>query len=128
MDELDSRVYYGIKDNIRKAIKNIVEDNLKWNNKPIILIDFHGWDVFYFEDEYQAKDYIQQHHATGWDEPPNGDDEELILYKFCDEKDKTELEYTHRNYKFYKEINGKKIYREKSFVNFEPELIINVNV
>ncbi len=69
MDELDSRVYYGIKDNLRKAIKNIAEDNLKWNNMPIILVDFHSWDVFYFEDEYQAKDHIHEHHATGWDDP-----------------------------------------------------------
>jgi hypothetical protein len=126
MDELDSRVYYGVKDSLRKAIKNISEENLKWNNMPIILIDFHSWDVFYFEDEYQAKDFIQENHTTGWDEPPSGEDENLILYKFCTEEEKNRLEYTHRDYEFFKEVNGKKIYREKSFVEFEPELVINV--
>ncbi len=128
MDELDSRVYYGIKDNIRKAIKNIAEDNLKWNNMPVILIDFRCWDVFYFEDEYQAKDQIYDMYGNAWDEPPEGDDEELILYKFCTEKEKNKFEFSYRNYKFFKEINGKKIYREKKFVNFEPELVININI
>lgn len=128
MDELDSRVYYGLKDAIRKAEKNIAEDNLKWNDMPVILIDLWSWEVFYFEDEHEARKHLEENNVHWDDEPPNGEDEELILLKYCDEKDKTDLKHTHRNYKFYKEINGKKIYRQRSFVSFEPELIINVYV
>lgn len=126
MDALESTMYYGLKDSLRKAVKNIAEGNLKWNNMPIILIDFYQWDVFYFEDEYEAKDFISEHHTTDWDEAPEGEVEELILYKFCTESEKKKLKHTYQTYTFYKEMNGEKIYREKSFVSFEPELIINV--
>lgn len=126
MDQLDSRVYYGLKDAIRKVEKNISEDNLKWNNMPIILIDFHKWDVFYFEDEYTAKELLEKNYSSWDDEPPNGEDEDLVLLKYCTEEEKNKFEYTYRNYKFYKEINGKRIYKERSIVEFEPELVINV--
>ena len=70
MDELDSRVYYGLKDAIRKAEKNIANDNLKWNNMPMILIDFYSWEVFYFEDEYAARDHLEKNNTQWDDEPP----------------------------------------------------------
>lgn len=128
MDELDSDVYYGYKESMRKAIKNISEDNLLWGQMPVILVDFHRWEVFYYENDLKAEDEIQNSHGVDWEEPPDGDDEDLIIFKFCTEREKTELKYTHKNYKFYKEVNDKKIYRERTLVNFEPELIINVSV
>jgi hypothetical protein len=128
MDELDRRVFNGLKEAIRKAERNISEDSLKWNNMPIILIDFHRWEVFYFEDEYEAKENLEKCYSQWDDEPPNGEDEELILFKYCTEEEKNKLSYTYRNYKFYKEVNGKRIYKERSFVEFEPELVINVYI
>jgi hypothetical protein len=128
LDELDSRVYYGYKDATRKAVKNIAEDNLKWNNMPIILVDFYSWEVFYFEDEYEAKEHLEKHNTQWDDEPPNGEDEELVIFKYCTEEEKKKFEFTYRNFTFYKEINGKRIYRQRSFVEFEPELIINVSI
>lgn len=57
---------------------------------------------------------------TKWDDnPPDGEDEDLILLKYWRQ------EY---NYVFYKEIIEGKYYRQRSFVSFERELIINVSV
>lgn len=128
MDHLDSRIYNGYKDAVRKAVKNIVEDNLPWNNMPLILVDYHEWNVHYFEDEYAAKEHLENKYSSWDDEPPNGEDEDLVLIKYCTEEEKTKLDYTYRNYEFYKEVKGKKLYKERSSVEFEPELIINVHI
>lgn len=128
MDELDSNVYYGIKVALRKVVKNISEDNLKYNRMPIVLIDFYKWEVFYFEDKYDAQEFLEEHYSNWDDEPPEGEDEELILLKFCTDREKLQYEHIFKGYKFYKQINGKNIYRERSFVKFEPELVINISI
>jgi len=128
MDELDSRVYNGLRDSIRRAVKNISKDKLSWHEMPIILVDFHRWEVTYFEDEYDAQNHVIEHHTTDWDEPPEGEDEELVLIKYCTQYHKDTWTNLYESYKFYKEVNGIKIYREVSFVEFEPELLINVHI
>lgn len=128
MDALDSRVYNGLKESIRKVVKNISEGNLEWCNMPIILVDFHRWEAIYFDDEYDTRDYIENHYASDFSEPPEGEDEELVLIKYCTQHHKEKWGNLYDKYKFYKEINGEKIYREVSFVEFEPETIINVHI
>lgn len=128
MDQLDSNVYNGLKESIRRAVKNIANDNTHWSDMPIILVDYRGWEVVYFENETSAIQHIKKTHVDGWDEPPSGEDDELVLIKFCTQYQKERWDSLYGKYKFYKEINGKKIYREKTCVSFEPELIINVHI
>lgn len=128
MDVLESRVYNELKDAYRKAVKNIKEETLNWNNLPIIFIDFYAWEVFYFEDEHDAQEHIESNNTDWDDSPPEGEDEELILIKFCNENSKKSFPYIYKDYKFFKEINGEKFYRGKSHVEFEPELVINVRI
>lgn len=128
MDILDSQVYYGLKESIRKAVKNISEEKLAWHEMPIILVDFYQWEAIYFNDEYEAKDYVEKHHTSGFDEAPEGKDEELVLIKYCTQYHKDKWDTLYSNYKFYKEVNGEKLYREVTFVEFEPELVINVHI
>lgn len=65
MDELDSRVYYGLKEALRKVVKNISEENLPWDSLPIILIDFWRWEAFYFEDESDAIEHLEKTMLNG---------------------------------------------------------------
>lgn len=128
MDRLDANIYYGLKESFRKAIKNISDGNLTWGEMPVILIDYYNFEVFYFESENDAEEHLKEHNTEWDDSPPEGEDEELIIIKYCDQEHKEKYKNTYKDYKFLKEINGVKIYRRKSFVEFEPELIINVGI
>lgn len=128
MDRLDSRVYYGLKDALRKVVKNISEEELPWGEFPLILIDFWSWEVFYFENESDAIEHIEKNNVEWDDSPPDGEDEELIILKYCTQEFKDNYPSLYEDYVFFKEINEEKYYRQRSFVSFEPELIINVSV
>ena len=128
MDQLDSNVYYGLKECIRNAVKKISSGELSWHEMPMILVDFYDWSVWYFDGERDATDHIEKEYTTDWDEPPHGEDEELVLIKYCTQYHMERWNSSYKDYKFYKEINGVKIYRKVSYVEFEPELIINVLV
>lgn len=128
MDELDSRVYYGLKEALRKADAALGKGiSYSWKY-PVILIDLWCWEVFYFDDESDALEHLQKNNTEWDDSPPDGEDEELIILKYCSTLQKEDYPHTNSNYKPYKEINGMMHYRERSFVSFEPELIINVSI
>lgn len=116
--------------NIKKAVKTaaeLVSQGDAWNQEPIILIDYHNWDVLVFKEKSEAENHLEKY--AEWDDsPPEGDDEELILIKYCGGYDKRKYPSFYEDYTFYKNLNGVDIYRQKSFVSFEPELIININV
>jgi hypothetical protein len=133
MDELDLQIYHGYRDALRKVISRLSQldkepHNTLYRRLPVILVDYHAWEVHYFEDEYKAQDFAQEKYSSWDDEPPNGDDEELIVFKFYSEKDLDDFPHSTRKAKLWRKINGKKFYRLKTFVHFEPELIINVSI
>ena len=128
MNQLDSNMYYSLKTALRTAVENMKEDKLLWGEYPVILIDFHAFEAICFENESQTEDHLQKY-AENWDDgPPEGEDEELIVYKFCDEKSRLRWPSLYRDYKFYKEINGAPIYRKKSIVSFEPYTRVSITV
>ncbi|MEK5038793.1 hypothetical protein [Sporosarcina sp. FSL K6-3457] len=122
----DFATYSNIKSAIKTAAELVSQGHAR-KQEPIILIDYHNWDVIVFEEKSEAEKHLEKY--AEWDDsPPDGDDEELILIKYCGGHDKREYPNLYKNYQFYKSLNGVDIYREKSFVSFEPELIINIYV
>ncbi|AMQ66487.1 flagellar basal-body rod modification protein [Bacillus phage Shbh1] len=128
MDRLDSQVYYTLKDSLRKVQDNIATDNLKWGEFPVVLIDFWSWKTHYFESEMDAQDYVENNLIDHFDEPPEDEQEELIILKFCDGKDKEKYPSRYSDYQYYKTINEKKIYKKRSFVYCEPVLTVRVTI
>lgn len=133
MDELDLNVYHGYRDAVKRVIGRLTYLSTKpyisiHNRLPCILVDYHKWDVFYFDDQYKAKDFLEANYSSWDDEPPNGGDDDLVIFKFHSEKDMEDFPYTTNGAKLWREINGMKFYRSRSFVNFEPELIINISI
>lgn len=127
MDELELRVYHGYRDALRKLWDRLSSNEPSYRGLPVILVDYHEWEVFYFEDEYKAQSFLDDNY-TSWDEePPYGEDEDLIIFKFYSEEDMSKFPNSADQYKFYRELNGNKFYRCKTHVCFEPELIINVS-
>lgn len=125
MDKLDAQLYYSLKKSIRKAYESVVEED----EQPIVLIDYHNYEALCFYDDYDVEMHITDQHLSDCPEDiRDGEDEELIVYKYCSEEEKERFPYIYRNYYFVKEIDGIKIYRDVSLVAFEPELIINVNI
>jgi hypothetical protein len=125
-DKLDKELFHSVKAALREAIGIIKETKADWYHMPLVLIDFYRWEAKCFKDEYEAKEHIQEKHATDYDEPPSGEDEDLIIIKFCDDYAKTKWDILYEDYKFFKEIDGRKIYHKRQYVEFEPELVINV--
>jgi hypothetical protein len=133
MDELDLQVYHGYRDALSK-LKGRFEylarkpHLMKYlGTLPVILVDYKAWEVHYFEDESRAQSHLDENH-THWDEePPNGDDDELVIFKFFNEGHMENFIHSAKDYKFYREVEGHKFYRCKTMVQFEPELIINVS-
>lgn len=128
MDEFDSQLYYGIKDALRKLSKNVLEDTLEYDHMPIILIDFYRFEAPYFPCESDALEYLEEFHTDCTDGPPDGEDEDLVLLKFCTKEDKYRYPNLYDEYTFYKKIGNKEVYRNKSFVEFEPELVVNISI
>lgn len=128
MDKLDAKLYYTYKKSMRKLIHKITTDELPWREMPVVLVDFYSWEAHCFANKFEAKEYIREVHLDSYETPPKGEDEALLLMKFCTQEEVEKYPSVYRNYEFFKEMNGKRIYREKSFVEFEPELIININI
>lgn len=128
-DQLDARVFDGLKDAIRKADKAYKNrmNHYTWKF-PVILVDFNEWDVHYFEDEYLAREHVSKVCNQWDDEPPNEEQEDMIILKFITETRAQEFPHTHKGARFHKEINGERIYVQKSLVYCEPELSIRVTI
>ncbi len=62
------------------------------------------------------------------DEPPEGENEDLIVIKYYDEEIRNKWSHIEEKTKFYKEINGIKYYKQRSFVECEPDLVINIMI
>lgn len=120
MEKYEKIMYSTLKDSIRKAYDDVMNERYNPYSPPVVLIDFHGWEAFYFQYDHEAEDYLEESYADDF-ETQDGEDEELIIYKYCSEDDKKENEVFFRDYKLVKEINGTMIYRKKSLVAFETE-------
>lgn len=129
MKDLDASMY----DQLNKAYREVQEyfrsigdDQYK---QPIIILDYYSEGVHFFPRESEAVAYIEETHTNDWsDEPPSGEDEELVVIKFCGEKPKNRWETSFKDYKPYKEVNGNMIYSKRTLVDFEPEIMINVQI
>lgn len=128
MDRLESRLYYGVKEAIRKVESVIGNSEVTWHEMPIVLIDFYVWEAKYFEDVYEVIDYVQEEHVSSFDEAPEGKDEELVVLKYCTQYHREKWVTLYKDYKFYKKVNGVEIYRKVDYIAYAQELVINVHV
>lgn len=128
MDTLDLNVYHGFRDALVKIKERLSKSNPPHYRLPIILADYYRWEVTYFEDEYKAVEHLEKHHSDWDDGPPQGEDEELVVYKFYTETEKLSYPIRCRGAKYFGEYGGIKYYRTRTYVSFEPELIINISI
>lgn len=128
-DHLDERVFSGLKNAIRKADKAYQNKlNSYTYTFPVILIDFNEWEVYYFNDEFEAQDHVSKVCNEWDDEPPSDEQEEMVILKFISQNRKIKFPHTYKDARLHKEINGEKIYIVKSLVRCEPDLTINVYI
>ena len=128
MNRFESKFYYSFKKAIREAIEDIPAQELSIGRSPVILVDYHLYTCRYFQSMHQALTHIENVHTSWEDEPPSGEDEYLVVFKFCSEAQKASEKALYSNYRFFRKINGVNIYRQKSFVEFEPETIVNAYI
>lgn len=128
MDRLGSQMYYSFKDAIRELLFALNDNDYHPHLLPVVIVDFYSWDAHYFEDEYDAQKYLKENRTDWDDQPPEGEDEDLVVWKFCIDQDKQNYPLLYKDYKFWREINGEKFYRKRGFVIFEPELIVNAYI
>ena len=124
---------YGlVKKAIEDAIGQITTSD-SWRQEPVIVIDYHSWIAEKFKDERDAISYLEKHCNLGdWCDrslPYNGeDDEEIVVIKYCGGYMKKKNPRCYKDYKFYKEVNGVEIYRQKVLANFEASVSLFVNI
>lgn len=129
MDRLDAKMYNTLKSALRQVKQVIEDDELVWGDYPVVVVDFHEWDATFFETDSAAEDYLQEKYADNWDEgPPDGEDEELIVYRFCDHQEKETYASIRKDYKLLWTINGQPIYRNRVNVLFEPHTVVSVHI
>lgn len=126
-NEYDCQVYNETKEAIREVVNYITSEDFFEYHIPAVFIDLHNYTAKFFEDEQEASEHIKEEHSDWDEEPPHDEDENLIVLQFIKEDKKERYPSTYRLYNFYKEVNGIKIYRKITCVEFEPELIINVS-
>ena len=128
MDILDSQLYYSLKESIRKANSDVASNELGIFEMPIILVDFYNYKATYFNDEHDVKVHVEKELPSLLDEYSEGIDEELVLIKYCTDEHKERWDILYEKHKPYKKINGVNVYREITYIEFELETTVNINV
>lgn len=126
MDRLDSRLFNSTKDALKNLQISISEGDY-FVDLPVIVIDFGNYESKFFRDPSDAEEWINKQE---WDsgEPTEGEaDYYLVLLHETEDKVK-KYPMVYDDYKFWKEINGTRIWRKRSVPEIEFETILNVSL
>lgn len=124
--------YNSVKKAIKVAVEQIVTSN-SWDQCPVVVVDYHNWAAIKFEDDLEAQEYLERYcDLDEWCDrelPYNGeDDDEIVVIKYCGGYVKKKYPLVYKDYKFFKKIDGVKIYRKKILANFEASVSMSVNI
>lgn len=126
MERLDSRLFNSTKDALRKLREAIREEDY-FVELPVIVIDFADFESKYFKDPSNAEEFIEKRE---WDsgEPTEGEDDYFLVLLHQTEEMIKSYPSLYEDYKFWKEIDGTKVWRKRSVPEIEFETIMNVSL
>lgn len=126
MNRLDSRLFNSTKEALEKLQTSISEEDY-FIDLPVIVIDFGSYESKFFRDPSDAEEYID---GREWNsgEPTEGEADDYLVLLHQNEDTVKKYPMVHRDYKFWREINGTRIWRKRSVPEIEFETILNVSL